>query len=287
MTPTATSQRHTFWPIYVTAVIFGASAFPHQAEAWTSTLEVGAVQNDNVTNAIKEEKDDFALTAAIDFSNHHNINRDWQVGFGGSLQSSTWQDYTGLNLTEIGVHATLRRKFGLGPYATRIEMRTELAHQFSKVDDWSGNWLRASATLQKRFSPLWQGSLTGEYDQLSAGRAVYSTSNSTATAVVDFDPSPDWRVSLSMLYRHGDQLSWCRNSWRPFIGTVQWKDGIFGGDWFPYQSFGRTTAAGITISRAMGTDSSISLSYDSSDARTTPNHIYLNRIYSLKFIHSF
>lgn len=160
-------------------------------------------------------------------------------------------------------------------------------HQFSKVDEWSGNWGRGSLTLIKRFTPEWQASLSGEYARLDAKRAVYSTSDTTITATIDFDPTEEWRLSLSMGYGDGDQLSWCRASWPPFAGTPQWLDGIFGGDWFPYQSEGHTVSGSINLSRAIGLNSTLTLGYRGSEARTVKKHVYRDHIIRLQFIHAF
>lgn len=260
---------------------------PGTAQAWSSTLQIGAESNDNVTKSIKQEKSDFALTAALDISTLHIIDRDWQLSYGGSVQTSAWQDYSGLNLTELGAHATLRRKFGLGPYAPRLEVRAEVSHQLSKVDEWSGNWIRGSATYIKRFSPEWQASLGGIYEQLRAERDVYSTISTTITATIDFDPTEDWRLSISTSYTEGDQLSWCRNSWASFAGTTQWLDGIFGGDWFPYQSEGHAVGGSLSLSRALGPDSTITLSYDASEARGLKDHVYRDQVIRMQLIHAF
>lgn len=286
-----TSFRHRRTPRILSALSIilatGLSFAPGTARAWSSTLQVGVEANNNVSQSVRQEKSDVALTAALDFSTLHIIDRDWQLSYGGSLQTSAWQDYSGLNLSELGAHATLRRKFGLGPYAPRLEVRAEVAHQFSKIDDWSGNWVRASVALRKRFSPEWQISLTEEYDQLHAGRDVYSTLNTATVAQIDYDPTEEWRLSLSVSYINGDILSWCRASWPPFIGTNPWTDGIFGGDWFPYDTTGHTIAGGINLSRALGPNSTLSLGYDAKESTTIKNHVYRIHVIRLQLIHAF
>lgn|GEM_PF-905422 len=285
------SFRHRGTPRILSAVAIilatGLSVAPGTARAWSPTLRSGAESNDNVTKSIREAKSDFALTASLDLSTLHLINRDWQLSYGGRVHTSAWQDYSDLNLTEIGAHGTLRRKFGLGPYAPRVEMRAEVSHQLSKVEEWSGNWVRVGATFRKRFTPHWQASLNGVYEQLSAEREVYATGSTNTTATIDFDPTDEWRLSATMGYTDGEHLSWCRNSWESFAGTTQWLDGIFGGDWFPYQSPGYTIAGAINLSRAIGPNSTVSLGYDVSETRTQKNHIYRNQVIRLQLIHAF
>lgn len=262
-------------------------ATPLRSAAWSHTVEVGLQQDDNVNNANREHIGDVALTASWDVSQLRGLDRDWQAITGARLQTSAWAEYSGLNLTEIGVHGTLRRKFGLGPYAPKIDLGAEATQQFSKVNGWSGQWLRGSVALHRRFTPSWQASLTGEYARLFARRAVYATAGETLAARVDCDPTATWRLSAEARYRYGDQLSWCRNRWPPFVGTVQWLDGVFEGDWFPYQDRAHQLTGRMAVERAFGGHTTLALSYEASDAHTEAGHIYLKHVFALQVIHAF
>uniref|UniRef100_UPI00404B52E9 hypothetical protein n=1 Tax=Cephaloticoccus sp. TaxID=1985742 RepID=UPI00404B52E9 len=92
-------------------------ALSSNALAWSSTFSIAARYDDNVNFTTQEEKSDVALTAEYGFETLQGINRDWHVGYGGNLSTSSWIDYTGLNLTELGAHASLHRKFGRGSIA--------------------------------------------------------------------------------------------------------------------------------------------------------------------------
>jgi hypothetical protein len=280
-------RHHFHWinPLHFTLLAYFA-ALAGIAEASTF-LEISAHQDDNANLAITEQKTDMAWSALVEFSTLHPLDENWQLGVGASLQSSAWQKYIGLNLTEAGAHLTAGRKYGLGPYAPKLDLRVGISRQFSKVSEWSGTWLRSSAILRRRLSPEWQASVSGEYDRLYAGREVYSTTNITGTFRVDYDPTPDWRISAALGRRSGDQLSWCRASWAPFIGTTQWLDGIFGGDWFPYQERSHALVGEISLSRALSADTALSLSWKFYDADTSPDHDYLRHNFGLQIIHAF
>ncbi|HVU25194.1 MAG TPA: hypothetical protein VHE13_13790 [Opitutus sp.] len=257
------------------------------APAWTPTLEVGTGFNDNANYATRQQKSDTATTASLDISRLRGLNGDWQFLVGARAQTSAWWQYSGLNLTELGAQGLLRRKFGLGPYAPRLDLRAGFAHQFSRVGGWSGNWLRAGTALHRRFTPQWEASLAGEYNRLYAHRDVYAIATRSVSARVDFDPDADWRLSLSLRYLGGDQLSWCRASWPQFAGTHPWLDGIFGGDWFPYQERAHQVAASLDLARALGPRTTIALGGDVSHARSAAGHIYRRQILRLQLIHAF
>jgi hypothetical protein len=253
----------------------------------TTVLQVAVQHNDNANLSNREIKSDRALSALIEYSNLHPINERWQAGIGALLQSSAWEEYPGLNLTEIGADFVASRKFGLGPYAPRLDLRLGLSRQFSKVSEWSGTWLRGSGTWHRRFSPAWQASLTGDYDRLYAGRQVFSTTNIGGTLRIDYDPTQDWRVSVAFGGQYGDQLSWCRASWPPFIGTNPWLDGIFGDDWFPYQKKSRAKVGEFSLARALGPDTTLSLAWEYYRGDIKPDHVYIRRNLGLRLIHAF
>ena len=258
-----------------------------QAQTWSPQLEVGWVHNDNVSNSIREEKVDDAFTARIEATQVRLLTRDWQSSLTFGADTTYWREYSGLNLSHIDAEIGLRRKFGLGPYATKLDVRFQGFHQLADVSEWSGNGYHAEVALQKRFTPQLSASLTGDLRRLDAERYVYSGTVGAVTSAVFFDLTPDWRIAGSLRYAEGTQLSWCRESWPEFIDKgPQWTDGIFGGDWFPYQNEGHLRGANISISRALGPRSAVALGYDASESRAG-SHIYRNQILSLNLTHAF
>jgi hypothetical protein len=103
-------------------------------------------------------------------------------------------------------------------------------------------------------------------------------------AGLDYDLTPEWRLTAGLSYGEGDQLSWCRESFPEFAAKgPQWRDGIFGGDWFPYQSDGNHRGGHLGLDRALGVHSAISLGYDYAEFRTPKDHFYRHHIVRLNF----
>ncbi len=269
-------------------LLAGLTAGPAVAQSWSPEVDLGWVHNDNVTNSIRQQKDDSAATISASVQQVRVLSRDWQGSLKLGADTKLWREYSGLNLSHFSAQAGLRRKFGLGPYATKLDLSFEAFHQLADVSEWSGNGYRAAAALQKRFTPQWFGRLTADLKRLDAGRAVYSGTVATLAAAVDYDLTPQWRVSAEIRYGEGDQLSWCRESFPEFIGKgPQWTDGIFGGDWFPYESDGNHRGGHFRVVRALGDRSALSLGYDFNESRAPKNHTYRNHIVSLNFTHAF
>lgn len=258
------------------------------AGSWSPQLDVGYVHDDNVSNSIRAEREDEAVTAAIDLSTLRIINRDWQGNLAFGAETTAWQKFSGLNLSQFHAAVGVRRKFGLGPYATKLDLNARGFYQDAKTSPWSGNGYELSAAVHKRLSPSLSGSVTGVLKRFDSRRAVYSGTRATLTAALDYDLTPDWRISGSVFYREGDQLSWCRESFPEFVGKgPQWRDGIFGGDWFPYQSDGHTRGANLGIARGLGDRSALSVNWGTSEARAPKGHVYYNEILSFNFTHAF
>ena len=257
------------------------------AQSWKVTTSAGFSHNDNVTNSAQEEKSDNAFAINFAYGTHRMLSRNVQGALSVSANSAHWFDYEGLDLTELNLNGNLRWKFGLGPYAPRLDTGLTVGRLVARVDEWSGNHLRTNATLSKRFSPAWLLATGVELNRLDANRGVYSHTHWTTTVAAHFDATPDWRISLKFRHRSGDQLSWCRNSWAAFAGTPQWLDGIFGGDWFPYRTEAQLNGGAFTVSRALGRSSSVALGFETTRSESEFHKTYHNRILTLHLVHAF
>lgn len=256
-------------------------------QTWSPTVDVGYVYNNNVSNSIRDQKHDSAITASVDVSRIRILDRDWQAGLTLSADTAYWLEYSGLNLSHLNAELAFRRKFGLGPYATKLDFRFEGFHQIADVPEWSGYGYHAELSLQKRFTPQLSASLTGDLKHLDAKRYVYSGTVAAITTAGIWDITPEWRVAGSLRYAEGTQLSWCRESFPEFANKPpQWKDGIFGGDWFPYKDEGHLRGVNLSIGRSLGPSSAVTLGYDASESRAG-GHIYRNQIVSFNYTHAF
>ena len=155
----------------------GCTTLVTTAGSWSPQLDVGYVFNDNVSNSIRAERDDEAITAAIEFSTLRIINRDWQGNMAIGADTTSWQKFSGLNLSQFHATVGMRRKFGLGPYATKLDLNARGFHQDAKTSPWSGHGYELSATLQKRLSSHLAGSITGVLKRFDSRRAVYAGTN--------------------------------------------------------------------------------------------------------------
>ena len=252
------------------------------------TLSVGISSDDNTSNSTREQRADLAATASVDFSTFRIINRDWQGNFGATAKTSQWKKWGGLNLSPVSVQAGLRKKFGLGPYAPRLDLSVEGGRRFAATSERTSNFAVSSLTFTQRLTPELSWHASADIERHDAERKVFSTTRHMFRIGADYDLTPDFRISINAAEGRGDLVSWCRISWPEFKGKSPWLDGIFGGDWFPYQSVNRITSAQLSLAYALGSHSTVAATVDlSRSAGFGKRHVYYNEILNLQFIHAF
>jgi hypothetical protein len=254
----------------------------------TPTLSVGVLTNNNTSNSTRQQRADSAATASVDYSAFRIINRDWQGNIGITASTSHWRKWQGLDLSPVSVQTGLRRKFGLGAYAPRLDLTFEGGRRFAATSQRSSNFAVSTLSYNQRLSPILSWHTSADVERHDADRAVFSTTRHMFRLGADFDLTPDFRISANVAEGRGDLVSWCRVSWPEFLGKSPWFDGIFGGDWFPYQSMNRITSAQLSLAYALGDQSTIAATVDlSRSAGTSSRHIYYNEIVNLQVIHAF
>ncbi len=102
----------------------------------------------------------------MDFSTLRVINRDWQGNIGVGADTTSWGKFSGLNLNQFHVTLGARRKFGLGPYATKLDLRIQGFHH---DPDSPYNWLIVSSFTGVTNFSLTSFDLTISSNLLSAG----------------------------------------------------------------------------------------------------------------------
>ena len=252
------------------------------------TFSVGLVSDNNTSNSTREQQADTAATATINYSALRIINRDWQGNFGVAASTSLWRKWDGLNLSPVSTKIGLRRKFGLGPYAPRLDLSFEGGKRFAATAERSSNFAISTLSFSQRLTPVLSWHLSADLERQDAERHVFSTTRHMFRIGADYDITPDLRISLNAAEGRGDLVSWCRVSWPEFTGKNPWFDEIFGDDWFPYQSVNRITSAQLSLAYALGDRSTLAATLDlSRSAGTGKRHIYYNEIINVQYIHAF
>ncbi len=252
------------------------------------TLSVGWLSDDNTSNSIRDQRDDSAVHAGITYSTFRIIDRNWQGNLTFAARTTQWQKWGGLDLSPVSAQVGVRRKFGFGPYAPRLDLTFAAGHRFAATSERTSDFAVSTLSFNQRLTPSLNWHASADLERHDAKRAVFSTTRHMFRIGVDYDATEALRLSVNVAEGRGDLISWCRVSWPEFQGKSPWFDGIFGGDWFPYQSMNRITSAQLSLAYALGRNASFAATVDlSRSAGTAKPHLYYSEILTLQFIHAF
>ncbi len=272
-------------PVLLAAAVAG---FTPARAALSGTAALTVLHDDNTSNSIRAQKADTAIGGEVSLGTLRVINRDRQGSLQATAGATAWQQWDGLDLQTVELTARLRRKFGLGAYAHRLDLSATPGYRFAATDERAAAVLHLEAAWTKRLSPAFTVHAAAAADRADARRGVYSTTGHSFGAGAAWDITERWRLAATARTRRGDLVSWCRASWPEFTGSNPWLDGIFGGDWFPYQTVSRTHAVHVGLSCALGRDTSFTLSADfSRSSAVAARHVYHNEILGLHVQHAF
>jgi len=151
----------------------GLSAVPG-----SPVLTVSVLQDDNTSRSVREEKSDEAVAATLNLSALRVLNRDWQGNLGVTADATHWRQWDGL---DQAARAGLRRKFGFGPYAPRLDLGVTAGGILARTTERSGTTVSAELAFAQRLTPVLSWSAGAALDHISARRAVYSVDGHTFT----------------------------------------------------------------------------------------------------------
>lgn len=91
---------HRLLPV-VSGLLTCLSGGMASAQSWSPEVDFGWLHNDNVTNSIRQQKDDSAATVSASLQQVRVLSRDWQGSLKLGADTEFWRDYSGLNLSQF------------------------------------------------------------------------------------------------------------------------------------------------------------------------------------------
>ena len=222
------------------------------------------------------------------------------VEFG--LTGTVSPDYELLDHTDFGPRLTLKRKFGLGPYAPVLSAQTDLSGRLARLDEQQGFGARETVTLSKRFSPWLSAAVSGEWQGFMAERSAFSVSHFTADARVTVDPHPLVRFSAGASRLDGSfTASASRNRFvngalagalgpdvASYFATIPWaRTDIFEAPWISYRVRGYVDAWWFEYSPSFTERTGLTLRYERNHAVSVVHTEYRQDILTLSVNHVF
>jgi hypothetical protein len=219
-----------------------------------------------------------------------------------TLTGTTSPEYELLNRVEFGPRFTLKRKFGLGPYAPALSAEAGVTGRYAALHAQDGIGARGGVTLAKRFTPWLASSVSGEWAGHVAEHSAFSVAHWSADARLIIDPHPRLRFTTGVSRLEGTvTVSASRN--RFVNGALAGKLGpavanyfaripvadtnIFSPAWVSYRVEGYVDSWWFDLSPALTDRTSLSLRYERNHAESIVHTQYSQDILSVSINHAF
>jgi hypothetical protein len=169
------------------------------AAAWVDNLSrtsAAAFQRDAAVHSL-----DAAVVAA------RQLARDWTLV--GILEGGREEvpDFRALDRTALGARATLRRKFGLGPFAPVLEAGLAVARHDFREEGRTGWRQEGGFVLTKRLDESWRLAASATWESVSARRAPFDTHGLRLAFDATWDLAERWRLAAGTARYDGQAVA--------------------------------------------------------------------------------
>ncbi len=219
-----------------------------------------------------------------------------------TLTGTTSPEYELLDRIEFGPRLTLKRKFGLGPYAPTLSAAATLTGRYAALHAQDGIGARGSLTFAKRFDSWIAASVSGEWAGHVAERSAFSVAHWAADASLILDPHPRLRFTTGVSRLEGTlTVSASRNRFvngalagalgpkvASYFARIPKADtNIFSPAWVSYRLEGYVDSWWFDLSPALTEHTSLSLRYERNHAESIVQTEYSQDILSVSINHAF
>ena len=249
-------------------------AVSHTARSdWTVATAGALSHDDNVSNAgnYDDKVSDFSESATVSLLQVMPIGESYSLAAGGELSGQIYDTLTGLRNGSIDGLLSLRKKWGLGAFATWARAGISLGRSVYQDGYRDATLYAASLELGKRIDERWNLSAKYAYERRAAtpGAAEYLGVSSDAfsqtgrsfAANAEYTLSERFSINLGSLLRHGDVVSTTQTAaagyYLLFNSKAVAPDPTFGPDAYAYRLNGTTYGVRLGAEYSLTTHSLI------------------------------
>ncbi len=226
------------------ALAAGARAVDYRLQAATAWVD-----NLSRTSAAASQRDATVLSLDAAVVAARQISRDWTAVAALEAGREQVPDFRALDRTALGARATVRRKFGLGPFAPALEAGVAVARHDVREDGRSGWRQEGGLALTKRLNESWRLAASATWDSVAARGAPFDTHGFRLAADAAWDVAERWRLAAGAARYDGQVVAnaawpvWgsaLADGFGPRIGayyrSTPWRiTGTFGPAWVAYR----------------------------------------------------
>lgn len=242
----------------------------------------------------------------LELSGGRYIQLDSSLGLIGiaKLKATRYDTYTGINSTNLGVSASLQKKFGLGPMAPLLSASMEVSHLDARHDP-RDRWIyKAGLGIRKRVNERLDLSLDYEHlqtnpddrgedipflvDNFGIGGDVFRIRRNSLTASLIFSVTERLSSYGSFSRQRGTIVASTVPD--PALVSIYDKamfDPVFGPGVVAYAIEADTNIFGAGLSWALNNHSALNLGYERRESKGGLNFKYANNILRASLLYAF
>ena len=292
-------NRHHKYPVSLHAlIILTLSTSPALANTFAD-IDIGFVTDDNLTRSDygPDKKAGSAIELFADYGKFYDLKNNWSATAAVSTQYTNHITFNKLSTFNLGLSGSVRKKLGLGAYASSIQASLSLGVNNVSDSRRSNNALDLSLSWDKRYNDNWELSAGFSLDNATATNSVFNSSGSTLFVSTDYTYNEKLLFSFGLSQRSGDIITVTNAAANP--NEVTWNylslasggnktsDSIFGSGLTAYRINAKTLIIKAALSYALDDYSSVNAGIEYQDSALAYGISYKNNLIRLNYIYSF
>jgi hypothetical protein len=280
-------------------IIFCAASHTARGD-WVVATASALSHDDNVGNAnYNEQVSDFNVSATASVLQFIPIGESYSLLAGGDLSGQLYDHLTGLRNTSIDGLLSLKKKWGLGAFATWSRVGISVGRSDYEDGYRNATIYRASLELGRRVDERWnlavkyaferRAATPGAPEKYGLSSDAFSQAGRSFTANAEYSVSDRVSFSLGSLLRHGDVVSTTDDAgYSTFVNfKAAAPDPTFGPGAFAYRINGTTYGVRLGAAYSLTNHSLIGCGFQRLETHARGGNNYTNSVPQLTWNYQF
>jgi hypothetical protein len=277
-------------PNLLTAILLSLAAARSSSGDWIRDFGVDVSYDDNVSRSNREadERQDVAFRALAHLGRFDQLSDDLRLTLTADFTGAAWVRYHYFNDTTASGTASLRYRFGLGPWAPFVRVEGSAGYASFEQSLQDGGRYRSGVTFGKRLTERLSLEASYYFDDIEGRVRVFDQQAHHFSVAGSFDLSETTQITAGYELRDGEVISYAvppRPDMVALANALRHVD-TFGSDYVAYNLDATTHAFSVGVSQAFTRFLALNLRYERQE--TSRAHLYyINNIFTASLHASF
>jgi hypothetical protein len=283
-------------------LIFCAASHTARSD-WTVATAAALSHDDNVSNARNpnDKVSDSSASATVSLLQMIPIGESYTLAAGGKLSGQIYDTLSGLRNGSIDGLLSLKKKWGLGAFATWGRAGISLGRTDYQDGYRDATLYAASLELGKRIDERWnlwaryayerRAATPGEVEYLGVSSDAFSQRGRSFAANAEYTLSERFSINLGTLLRHGDVISTTQTAAAGYYLLLNSKavapDPTFGPSAYAYRLNGTTYGARLGVQYSLTAHSLIGCGFQRLETHAQGGNNYTDSMPELTWNYRF